>query len=274
METTQILQAHVLDILFEGRNKMYGAYELRKSYNKRLKTAIMVMICCCLFAFLAMVAGKNNEHQSTGLILDGEVTLQKLEQLKRAVIPPPPPPPPPPAPKPIMTIKFTTPILEDITDAPPPSQTTMDDITIGKIDNLNGEMSCDVAPPVEPHSIGNVAALQVNDLKGEVFFVHKEAQFPGGADAWKRFLERNLKADIPLNNGAPAGTYSVVVSFLVDKEGNVSEVRALNDPGYGTAAEGIRAIQSGPKWISALQNGRNVIYRQKQTITFRVEEGQ
>src|SRR3954471_23831979 len=106
METNQILQAHVFDILFEGRNKMYGAYELRKSYNKRLKTAIMVMIGCCLFAFLATVAGKNNVHQSAGLIVAGDVTIQKLEPLQPAVIPPPPPPPPPPpAPKPIMTIK-------------------------------------------------------------------------------------------------------------------------------------------------------------------------
>jgi protein TonB len=272
METNQILQADVLDILFEGRNKMYGAYELRKSYEKRLKTAILVMIGCCLFAFLATVAGKNKEPQSTGLIVDGEVTIQKLE-LPPPPVTPPPPPPPPPATK-LMTIKFTTPILVDQTETPPPAQSTIDEIAIGKIDNPDGEKSDIIAPPVETHSIGNVISPHIDDFKGEVFFVQKEARFPGGADVWRRFLERNLKADIPLNNGAPAGIYSVMVSFLVDKEGNVSEVKALNDPGYGTAAEAIRAIQSGPKWIPALQNGRNVIYRQKQTITFRVEEGQ
>src|SRR3954462_7650159 len=80
METTRILQADVLDILFEDRNKMYGAYELRKSYNKRLKAAIAVMIGCCLFAFLATVAGRNKEHQSTALIVDGVINLEKVKQ--------------------------------------------------------------------------------------------------------------------------------------------------------------------------------------------------
>jgi len=60
----------------------------------------------------------------------------------------------------------------------------------------------------------------------------------------------------------------------VDKEGNISEVKAENDPGYGTAGEAVRVISRGPKWVPAVQNGRNVIYRQKQAITFKVEEGQ
>ena len=75
------------------------------------------------------------------------------------------------------------------------------------------------------------------------------------------------------DNGAPPGNYTVVVSFLVDKEGNISEVKAENDPGYGTADEAVRVIQRGPKWKPAVQNGRNVIYRQRQSITFQVAEG-
>ena len=67
METNQILQADVLDILFEGRNKMYGAYELRKSYNKRLKSAISVMIGYCLLAFLAAFIGKKEIHRVQNL---------------------------------------------------------------------------------------------------------------------------------------------------------------------------------------------------------------
>ncbi|TKK68644.1 energy transducer TonB [Ilyomonas limi] len=274
METNQILRADVLDIIFEGRNKMYGAYELRKSYNKRLKSSILVMIGCCLFAFLAAFTGKKENHHSATLIVDGDVTLQTEPQ--QPLVPPPPPPPPPPSqPKPIASIKFTTPVLtnENI-ETPPPAQIDMDNIAIGKIDNPNGEHTDMIAPPVEEKGIGNVVAPQVDDLKNEVFFVQKEAQFPGGANAWIKYLERTLRVDLPAENGAPAGTYSVVVSFLVDKDGNVSEVQALNNPGYGTADEAVRAIKKGPQWIPAVQNGRNVIYRQKQTITFRVEEAQ
>ena len=77
---------------------------------------------------------------------------------------------------------------------------------------------------------------------------------------------------MPTDNGAPTGNYTVIVSFLVDKRGAISEVKAENDPGYGTAAEAVRVIERGPAWTPAVQNGRNVIYRQKQAITFVISE--
>jgi D-alanyl-D-alanine endopeptidase (penicillin-binding protein 7) len=60
--------------------------------------------------------------------------------------------------------------------------------------------------------------------------------------------------------------------FIVSKTGDISDVTAENDPGYGTKAEAIRVITKGPKWKPAVQNGRNVIYRHKQSITFQVSE--
>ena len=99
-----------------------------------------------------------------------------------------------------------------------------------------------------------------------------EAKFPGGQAAWTKFLERNLNNQTPADNGAAPGNYTVTVSFLVDKEGNISQVQALTDPGYGCAQEAVRVIQKGPKWEPAIQNGRKVIYRQKQNITFQVTE--
>ncbi|MEO8117047.1 MAG: M56 family metallopeptidase [Bacteroidota bacterium] len=97
-----------------------------------------------------------------------------------------------------------------------------------------------------------------------------EPKFPGGQQAWIKYLQRNLNSEVPYKAHAPNGTYTVVVSFLVDKEGTISEVKALNDPGYGTAEEAVRVIKAGPMWTPAVQNGRNVIYRQKQSITFLV----
>ena len=269
METNQLLQADVLDIIFEGRNKAYGAYELRKTYNKRLKAAVSVMIICCLLAFLFAVAGTSNSYQSSNLIVSNDVTLiDKIEEPKQ-----PPVPPPLPVQEQIATIKFNTPKLtNDPIETPPPVQTDMANIAISDVDNPDGVIKDVVAPPKEKEGTGIAVAPQKNEFEGEVFTVQVEARFPGGTEAWRRFLERNLKAETPLDNGAPAGTYSVVVSFLVDKEGNISEVKALTDPGYGIAAEAVRTIQRGPKWIPTLQNGRNVIYRQKQLITFQVQD--
>ncbi len=99
-----------------------------------------------------------------------------------------------------------------------------------------------------------------------------EAKFPGGNAAWVQYLESTLKSNVAAKHKAPAGIYTVSVSFLVDKNGKVIEVQALTDPGFGTAEEAIRVIKNSPDWIPAIQNNKPVIYRQKQNITFQVTE--
>lgn len=98
-----------------------------------------------------------------------------------------------------------------------------------------------------------------------------EATFPGGLPAWKKHLEKNLKPTVPIDNGAPVGNYTVVVQFIVDKEGIVSDIKALTNFGYGMEQEVIRVIQKGPRWLAANQNGRKVKAYRKQPITFVVE---
>jgi N-acetylmuramoyl-L-alanine amidase len=96
--------------------------------------------------------------------------------------------------------------------------------------------------------------------------------FPGGAEAWKDYLIRNLNANIPKSQKASPGTYTVVVSFTVDTQGNLSDVKAENDPGYSTGAEAVRVIKGCPKWIPAQMDGQAVTTKTKQTISFRVDE--
>lgn len=104
------------------------------------------------------------------------------------------------------------------------------------------------------------------------FTFQKQAMFPGGAEGWRNYLLSHLKSDVPSRKKAPVGDYTVMVSFLVMKDGKISEVKAENDPGYNTAEEAVRVIKSGPNWIPAVQNDKPVIYRQKQSITFQVIE--
>jgi hypothetical protein len=103
------------------------------------------------------------------------------------------------------------------------------------------------------------------DTSGVYSVVQVEAKFPGN---WLMYITRNLNSMVPANNGAPKGKYSVTVSFLVDETGNISEVKAENDPGYGTAEEAVRVMKKMPKWMPAIRDGKNVKYRQKQTIVF------
>ncbi len=102
--------------------------------------------------------------------------------------------------------------------------------------------------------------------------VQVEARFPGGTDAWRAFLEQHVHPRVAAKHKAPPGNYTVTISFLVDKTGKVTQVQALNDPGYGTAEDAVNAFKHTPNWIPAVQNGKPVIYRQKQNITYQVTE--
>lgn len=276
MDTNKILSADVLDIIFEGRNKEYGAYDLRKTYQRRLIIAVISMIVFCLLIFISVALAKFVASDKPVQMVVQDVNLADVKQEEKKPEPPPPPPPKVEPPK-VEITKFTPPkIVKDEEVKPeekPPEQEKLEDTKIGTI-NQEGEKSDVVAPPVE-QSTGQVEApkAQEEDYDKEFKTVQIEAQFPGGQAAWIKYLQRNLNSDTPVENGAPPGNYTVIVSFLVDKNGNISEVQSLNDPGYGTAAEAVRVIKKGPAWKPAVQNGRNVIYRQKQSVTFQVAEG-
>lgn len=100
--------------------------------------------------------------------------------------------------------------------------------------------------------------------------VEIEAAFPGGVKAWREFLEINLRAATPVYNGAPAGKYTIVMQFVVDKEGNISNIKPLTNHGYGMEAEVLRVLKKGPKWSPAIQDGRPVNAFRKQPVTFQI----
>jgi len=115
---------------------------------------------------------------------------------------------------------------------------------------------------------------QVKEVSYDKVFTKVEvpASFPGGKDAWQKYLDRNLNKDLPVSKGAPPGKYKVIVSFIVSSDGTISNVKAENNPGYGTDEESVRIIVKGPKWVPAKQNGKAVTSLVKQTITFSVTE--
>ncbi|MGN6616643.1 MAG: energy transducer TonB, partial [Ilyomonas sp.] len=106
------------------------------------------------------------------------------------------------------------------------------------------------------------------------FIVERVARFKGGIEAWNKYLQKNLHSDVPVIAGAPAGTYEVTVQFLVNKEGYISEVKAMNIPPKckPCAAEAVSVVMNGPSWEPAIQNNEPVVYRQRQIITFQVIE--
>jgi protein TonB len=274
MEANKIMHANLLDIIFDGRNKEYGAYELRATYERRLTRALISTVMVCLLVVGINSIPKNMLIKNEAQLYVQDVELQDLKQEEKKAELPPPPPPKQEPPK-VEIAKFTPPVIvkdEEVQEQDEIREVAkLEDTKIGTINQEGVKDDGIVAPPIEKGT-GIVEAPQAKEEDYDQVFtsVQIPAEFPGGFDAWNRYLERNLNRDLPIENGAPAGKYVVVVSFIVDKQGNISQVRAENDPGYGTAEEAVRIIAKGPNWKPAIQNGRNVIFRNKQNIIFMV----
>lgn len=102
--------------------------------------------------------------------------------------------------------------------------------------------------------------------------VEIEASYPGGGEGWKKFLQQNLNANVPVDNGAPIGKYTVMVRFVVSRNGKVSDISPMTALGYGMEQEVVRIIKKSGDWVPAQQNGRNVNAYRKQPITFMITE--
>jgi len=274
MDINKILSADILDIIFEGKNKQYGAYELRKTYNKRITKAILITSGVILLIILTFVLVKGINRNRPEVL---EVLDTQMADIKKNDAPPPPPPPPPPkAPPPpeINQIKFTPPkiVKDEEVKADEKIEEIKEDAQISTKTVESENKVAIVQAPVEDKGTQITEAPKSNDEDKIFTKVENEAEFPGGEAAWRRYLERNLNPSAPVDNGAPQGTYQVIVRFIVSKDGSISDVTPETKFGYGMEEEAVKVIKKGPKWTPALQNGRNVNAYRRQPITFQVQE--
>ena len=242
-----------LDIVFEGRNKSYGAYDLRKhNSNTNLKAfgigAVVFALAVAtpkIAEFISSVTATTDEglHERITAVKLPPKEEQPKEDLK---------PPPPPKPKEDV-VKFVKPVVakkEDVTEEPPKVE-DLKDKNLGKED-IKGDKDAPltVEPPgngppqndvVEDTTIYNSAGIEV------------QPGFPGGMPKWYSFLKNNFTPpDEPGLKGR------VVVSFVVEKDGSLTDIKVLKDIGYGSGKEAERVLRKGPKWTPAVQNGRKV----------------
>src|SRR5689334_17875844 len=144
MEINKILSADLLDILFEGKNKSYGAYELRKSYNKRLVVSLSVMLTTIFLLWAGYLLANKNHQVITSLPPVQDTVTLKIIDTKQPELPPLPPPPPAakiPQVQNTKTIAFTNPqiVSQDVPESEkPPAMADMVDVKIGTINNPDG----------------------------------------------------------------------------------------------------------------------------------------
>ena len=272
MEPNQIKDADILDILFEGRNKDYGAYELRKTYDRRIKKAMFmtgaVVGLLCIGYF---VAGRSSGKSVTPLAMED----MELANVKEPDKPLPLPPPPKLPPQQVATIRLTTtrivPDNQVKPDEKPPENEQANEMKIGTA-NVKGAADENIdAPPSTGTAAGVVEAPKKkdDDEDGRFMPVEIEASFPGGSSAWLRFLNKNLRYSSDAQDRGIQGT--VLVQFVVDKDGNVSDVQAISGPEEGgLKEEAVRVIRKSGKWTPGVQNGRYVKSYKRQPIIFQI----
>jgi antitoxin component YwqK of YwqJK toxin-antitoxin module len=129
----------------------------------------------------------------------------------------------------------------------------------------------------EDYVNGERVALNCFDDKGNKLDTSacslREAEFPGGISAWKEFIIKRLRPDVPVKNKAPVGQYTVYVQFIIDTDGSVSDIKPLTKFGYGMEEEVVRFIKSSPRWIPAQLYGKKVKAYRRQPITFAISQG-
>ena len=224
MEANKILDAPLLDVIFDGRNKEYGAYQLRKGYNARLLWSLFYVALLTGSLFVAaQIAGRGGGAKKTAMtVLD--VQLEEVHEEKKNEPLPPPPPPPKAVIQKVEITRFTPPKIvrdnEVKEEEKPPEQEKLNDTKIGVINQEGVKDEGITAPPVSAGGNGTVEVAKpkvVEDYDRTFTKVEIESEYPGGQPAWLRYLNKNFRYPEDATNNEIQGT--VIVQFIVDKEG-------------------------------------------------------
>lgn len=246
-----LLKTSWTEIVFEGRNKSYGAYELRKSNPTVTWKAFG--IGALVFAFLVSIpmwAGlidfSSNDDDAA---LDKKIVTVKLppKEKPKENIPPPPPPPPK-----VDQVKFVKPVVakaEEVVEEPPKIKEIVDK-KLGA-ETIKGDPDAELT--VEPVGNGPKDVVEEDNNIYNTAGIEVKPDFPGGIEKFYKFVAKNYQ--VPEEEGLKG---KVFVSFVVEKDGSLTDIKVIRDIGYGTGKEAIRVLKSCPKWNPGEQNGKKV----------------
>jgi protein TonB len=273
MEANKILHADILDLVFEGRNKDYGAYELRKRYNRRILMALGITAALAVAAMAGTFLAKQFKSKDSDKAIVRDVVIQNVQEEQKPPPPPPPPPKTPPPPK-VEMAKFTPPVIKKDEEVKKEEIPPVEKLEDTKIDVVNQEGIKDqniATPPVVDQGKQVVEAPKEDP---DQVFTKVEIEASVDRKQWTRYLEQALQRYIEdaASQGMAPGQYTVQVRFLVERDGSINDVQALSDPGYGLKKGAEDVVKKGPRWAPGEQNGRKVRSYHTQPITFVIAE--
>lgn len=267
-----ILSNQWLDLVFDGRNKLYGAYTIRRNARKDLSKALFIGIAMFLSIVLVPVVLQQMNHDSptasianqTSLVFQDIPLQQKVEEELPTL-------PASKARSPIDQVKMTAPKVvphELATDEPP----TVDDLvkaTPGPA-TITGDPSAPIAIDVATSEVGEMENVTEGAGEGSVFVgVEVSPTFPGGMKAFLNYVAKNYQYPSAAKEQGIKG--QIILSFIVEKDGSLTDINVLRDIGLGTGEEAVRLLLKSPKWKPGIQNGRPVRVRYQLPIALQIQ---
>jgi len=255
-----IFKTQWVDVVFAGRNKDYGAYDLRRISPKYTARALLIGI----LLFVALVTSpmiikaiRGDQDDTAEQVIETEVVLSEPPPVNEEAPPPPPPvePPPPrvdqvrmPPPKVVPAEQVRDeepPTVEELKKADPGPKTIAGDPTADiRIDMPVGEGPKDAQVTEAGSGIMDFNAVEV------------QPTFPGGLAEFYKWVGKNYNYPQMAKEQGVSGT--IHVSFVVERDGSLTDIKVLRDLKYGTGEEAVRMLKASPKWKPGIQNGRPV----------------
>ena len=249
------------EIVFEHRNKEYGAYDLRHTYPKMLTKSFLigtaVFLVVSLSPFIYMKIQQMNEKDKTEVdaklveILDEQPIIEQPKEEE----PPPPPPPKEEEKQEVIQNVVPEPKRAPKIETPPPPITKQLETTTGLVAQ-EGVKTPSYTPPPPPPSTGKSTTAEVKPVTNEVYeSVDQSAEYPGGLNGVRKYIADNVDT----SNLEGEGQLTVKVKFIVERDGTVSDVKVTQKSGNSDFdSETIRVVKRLKKWAPAKKNGENV----------------
>jgi protein TonB len=231
------------DIVFATRNKEYGSYYLRKRYRKYV--IISLIIGLLLLGGAVGYPLINAYLNKSKLIRENERTVSAdMMDIPKEELPPPPPPPPPPEAL-VEKVKFTAPVVVEDTNIETGLMTQ---------DDLSAKPQEAPTEEVEIEIVEEKPQVIEQKVEAEIFtVVEEQPTYPGGEEARMRYLQENIKYPEEAKELGIQGR--VFVTFVVEVDGSITDVRVLRGIGGGCDQEAIRVVKGMPKWVPGKQRG-------------------
>lgn len=273
MSKLDINRKEWLEVVFADKNKVYGAYQLRKNSSANATHALFIgAIAFVLLFFSPKIYGL---IRGNAAVIDNPAKTEEVVLMPpKALDPKTPPPPPvePPRPK-IKQVKMPPPVVRPdnlVIEEPP---------TVEKLKLANpGQRNIEADPTANiniAEPIGNdpkkedAAAIGDIDKIYEFTALEKQPEFPGGIDKFYKYLSNSINyPSMAAENGVQGKVY---LQFVVEKDGKLTDIQVVKGPGSGTNEEAVRVLKASPKWHPGIQNGVPVRVRYNISVNFNLQ---